>query len=127
MRTELVVRAGKQEAQEAVARFFEGRKDLYHGVRGPLRLTDYRAVEAKVNVKHARFAGWRAAAGVVAGLVALPTMETVTGDPSIEVVAKSTEPGIVRLRISTKDGVKPEAVEPLLGWLRDELGATEPL
>ena len=118
-----MVRGEKRGVQEAVARFFGERKDLYHGVRGPFRLTDYRAVEAKVKVEHARFAGWRAAAGIVAGLVALPTMDAITGDPSIEVVAKIAEPGSVRLTISTKDGVKPDAVEPLLAWLHEDLDA----
>lgn len=76
-----------------------------------------------MNARHARFAGIRAAAGIVSGLVALATMQDVTGDPSIEVVAKAAEEGI-RLRVTTQDGVKPEALEPLLAWLREDLDAT---
>ncbi len=124
MKTELVVQGEKREVQEAVARFFKEHKDLYHGVTGPFRLTDYRAVEAKVNARRARFSGIRAAAGLVAGLVALDTMQTISGDPSIEVVAKTVGDGI-KLKITARDGVKPEAVEPLLSWLHQELGATK--
>lgn len=56
-------------------------------------------------------------------LVTLPTMDTVAGDPSVEVVAKSVESGLMRLTVTSKDSLKPEAVEPLLSWLREGLHA----
>lgn len=120
MRAEIVVQGEKREVQEAVSRFLKEHKDLYHGVSGPGRFTDYSLVQAKVNAKHARLAATRGCLAIIAGLVALDTMETISGDPSIKVAAKPAGDGKTKLSITTSDGVKPEAIDPLVAWLKDD-------
>lgn len=122
MKTELVVRGEKREVMTTIAEFLDERKDLYGDVRGPSRWTDDSVVEATVSARHARFVVARGCLAMIAGLVALDTMETIGPDPRIKVSAKAVSDGL-RLKIATQDSVKPEAVEPLLAWLRDELDA----
>lgn len=122
MRTELEVQGKKREVQEAVSRFFKEHKDLYQGVTGPGRFTGYSLVEAKVNPRYARHVAKRSCLAMIAGFFALEAMDTIGGDPNIKVAAKPAGEGKTRLKITTEDGVKPEAIDPLLTWLNSGQG-----
>src|SRR5215212_4145690 len=116
MKAELIVPVDEREVLEEVSDFFEEHPNLYHSTT----LTS-RQVEAKVRPQHAkgfllRFLVWTGAIFLAPG-----TEQHYEPDPRIMVEGKPTGEGRTKLTVTTKHGVKPEAVEPLLMWLRENL------